>query len=181
MKSFGTSAPSAREALCRSLPGQDSDTPSTAPLSIRLGTPRDREVVQAIAAESMKEFGLVADFANLDRELGLFGAGSTATAAEFVAEKRGQVLGSLILVRIDPQSLKLCGFYVRADSRGCGAGRKLLAHAIAFAKAAGYRRISLETWSAMESALYLYRAFGWVPIRRLDPASGAEWLYLLEW
>lgn len=137
--------------------------------------------MQAIAAESMNEFGLIADFKNLDRELGMFGGESASTAAEFVAVKHGQVVGSLILARKDSESLKLCGFYVHASSRGCGAGRKLLEYAIGFAQNSGYRRILLETWSDMKSALYLYRSFGWTPAQRLDPTSGAEWLYVLEW
>ena len=157
------------------------ESSSTDSLTVRLGKPQDREVVQAIAAESMNEFGLVADFKNLDRELGMFGAGSASTAAEFVAEKHGQVVGSLILAQKDRESLKLCGFYVQANSRGCGAGRKLLEYAINFAESSGYRRILLETWSDMKSALHLYRSFGWVPAQRLDPTSGAEWLYVLEW
>lgn len=158
-----------------------SNLPCAEPLIIRRGTPQDREVVQAIAAESMNEFGLIADFKSLDRELGMFGAGLASTAAEFVAERHGQVVGSLILAQKDPESLKLCGFYVRENSRGCGAGRKLLECAINFAKDFGYRRILLETWSDMKSALHLYRSFGWAPSRRLDPTSGAEWLYVLEW
>ncbi|MCD6740311.1 GNAT family N-acetyltransferase [Klebsiella pneumoniae] len=129
----------------------------------------------------MKEFGLIADFKNLDRELGMFGGESVSTAAEFVAENRGKVIGSVILARKDSESLKRCGFYVHATSRGCGAGRKLLECAIGFAKSSGYRRILLETWSDMKSALHLYRSLGWVPAQRLDPTSGAEWLYVLEW
>lgn len=62
--------------------------------------------------------------------------------------------------------------------RGRGAGKAMLAHLIAVARARGYRRLSLETGTqpAFEPATRLYLAAGFVPCApfadyRLDPNS----------
>jgi ribosomal protein S18 acetylase RimI-like enzyme len=85
-----------------------------------------------------------------------------------------EVVGSLILSRMDEQTLKLSAFYVYEASRGQGVGRCLLREAVAIGAARGYRRIYLETWEKMTAAVRLYTAFGWRRGERLAPASGAE-------
>lgn len=147
---------------------------------LRRATVADGPAVRQIAAQAMTEFGLIPDFDGLDAALGHIGEGAPDALAEWVAELDARVVGSLIVLRSDtPHLVKLTGFYVDGATRGAGVGRQLLAHAIAHARDAGVRIIDLETWDRMTSAVHLYRSFGWQPLTRLDPASGAEWQYRL--
>lgn len=160
------------------------DTPPSpmAQLIVREGLPSDRGRVQEIAALAMRSFDIEPDFANLDRDLGRFGdvdAEPDATVY-LVAQWGAEVVGSLILSRMDEQTLKLSAFYVDAACRGQGVGRRLLREAVATGAARGYRRIYLETWGKMTAAVRLYTAFGWRRGERLAPASGAEWSYVLD-
>lgn len=150
------------------------------PILIRRGVLEDRPAVQSIALESMKQFGLTADFHGLDVELGIFGSGSSSVFLELVAEMCGQVVGSVILAEEGMRTLKLCGFYVKTCFRGCGVGRSLLFSAVNQSKKYGYNGIFLGTCSNMHSALHLYHSFGWSRIGRSDPKSGTEWRYFLR-
>lgn len=149
-------------------------------LTVREAVPADRGRVHQIASHAMRSFGLEPDFAHLDRDLGNFGDADAGATVYLVAQSATQVVGSLILSRIDAQTLKLSAFYVDAACRGQGAGRRLLHEAVAIGAARGYRRIYLETWEKMAAAVRLYTAFGWLRAERLAPESGAEWSYVLD-
>ena len=156
-------------------------TPSqTAQLIVREGLQADRGRVQEIAAVAMRSFDIEPDFADLDRDLGRFGDTEAGSALYLVAQWGAEVVGSLILSRMDEQTLKLSAFYVDAACRGQGVGRHLLREAVATGAARGYRRIYLETWDKMTAAVRLYTAFGWRRGERLQPESGAEWSYVLD-
>lgn len=153
-----------------------------AQLIVREGLPSDRGRVQEIAALAMHSFDIEPDFANLDRDLGRFGdvEAQPDSTVYLVAQWGAEVVGSLILSRMDEQTLKLSAFYVDAACRGQGLGRRLLREAIATGGARGYRYIYLETWDKMTAAVRLYTTFGWRRGERLAPASGAEWSYVLD-
>jgi putative acetyltransferase len=59
--------------------------------------------------------------------------------------------------------------YLDASLRGRGMGRQLLALALDHARAAGFRRMELETNHAMVAAIALYQGAGFEEI----PAGGA--------
>lgn len=149
-------------------------------LLIRPAVPGDRARAHAIAGQAMQAYGLVPDFDGLDADLGQFGLPSPSTVANLAAVRGDGLIGMLVLSRLDAHTAKLSGFYVDAAARGGGAGRALLRHAIALCQAQDYRRIYLETWSAMAAAVSLYEAHGWRRQRRLPAASGAEWSYVLD-
>lgn len=160
----------------------DTGTTKTAPLIVREGVLADRGRVQEIASGAMRSFGIEPDFADLDRDLGRFGDvdGESGATVYLVAQSGAEVVGSLILSRMDEQTLKLSAFYVDAACRGQGVGRRLLMEAVATGAACGYRHIYLETWEKMTAAVRLYTAFGWRRGERLAPETGAEWSYVLD-
>ena len=160
----------------------DSSPSPTARLTVRKAVLADRGRVQEIASSAMRSFDIEPDFADLDRELGRFGDvdGESGAAVHLVAQSGAAVVGSLILSRMDEQTLKLSAFYVDAACRGQGVGRRLLREAVATGAARGYRRIYLETWEKMTAAVRLYTAFGWRRGERLAPETGAEWSYVLD-
>lgn len=80
----------------------------------------------------------------------------------FVAERAGEVVGAVFCVDAGQGVAKLRLLHVDAGERGTGLGRRLVRDCIAFARAAGYRRMTLWTNSVLVAARQLYEAEGFV-------------------
>jgi DNA-binding MarR family transcriptional regulator/N-acetylglutamate synthase-like GNAT family acetyltransferase len=78
----------------------------------------------------------------------------------WIAERDGQRLGCVFLVKISRRVAKLRLFLVEPDGRGMGIGRRMVSELLTFARASGYHTVRLWTQSCLLAARHIYAEFG---------------------
>lgn len=125
-----------------------------------------------------EEYGLDPTFEALVAEIGaaFVRDHDPAREAAWVAEASGAITGSIFVVAGDAgEEAKLRLLYVEPSARGQGTGGRLVAEAVAFARAAGYRRMTLWTTNLLLAARRLYEREGFrLAAREARPMFGRE-------
>lgn len=78
----------------------------------------------------------------------------------WVAEADGRLVGCIGILGREDGAAQLRWFLVDPSTRGQGLGRRLIAEALDFCRAAGYRSVYLWTVNGLEAAAKLYREAG---------------------
>jgi putative acetyltransferase len=137
----------------------------------------DDHVIAEIIRTVMTEHGAVGPgFAIVDPEVSCMSQAYAdhiePPARYFVLARSGEVIGGAGFAPLaggDPAVCELRKMYLRPTVRGAGLGRRLLAHLLDQARAAGYARCYLETMATMLRARALYESVGF---ERLSCALG---------
>ena len=115
-----------------------------------------------------REHGFDATFeAYVAEPLARFALAASPRERIWIAERHGELVGSVAVVAESRETAQLRWFLVAPDARGEGLGQRLLEEAIAFARAEGYRRMILWTVAGLEAAGRRYAAAGFVRTRQL--------------
>jgi DNA-binding MarR family transcriptional regulator/GNAT superfamily N-acetyltransferase len=100
----------------------------------------------------------------------------------WIAEKDGEMVGSVFLVRKANTVARLRLLFVEPSARGLGIGSRLIDECVHFAKQAGYRRITLWTQSELDAARRLYKKAGFaLTAKKAHDSFGRKHLVAETW
>jgi molybdopterin-guanine dinucleotide biosynthesis protein A/predicted GNAT family acetyltransferase len=122
----------------------------------------------SLVSDTLPEFGFGAD-PELDPDLEDPGGYYVAL---WIAERDGEVVGSVALRDLGDGALELKRMYLRPAERGRGLGKRLLTTALDGARERGATMIRLDTSERMETAQALYEAYGFRRVPGHAPRQG---------
>lgn len=98
--------------------------------------------------------------------------------ALYLARADGQDAGCIGLRRLDERRCEMKRLYVRPAFRGHGIAHTLVETILADARALGYRQMFLDTLPFLDTAIAMYRRFGFIDIPRYNDSPLDNTVYL---
>ncbi|MCI8860267.1 MAG: GNAT family N-acetyltransferase [Lachnospiraceae bacterium] len=96
----------------------------------------------------------------------------------YLAYEEGELAGCIGLRKIDSQNSEMKRLYVRPQFRGKHIGDQLIEKIIADAKEIGYSYMLLDTLPFLESAIYLYKKYGFYEIESYNDSPMSTSIYM---
>jgi DNA-binding MarR family transcriptional regulator/N-acetylglutamate synthase-like GNAT family acetyltransferase len=142
-------------------------SPAVSPTLATLRVPRPGDmgwVVQSHGALYAGEYGFDSSFEALVAEIVAKFLNSFDASRErcWIADIDGAQAGSVFLVRQSDEVAKLRLLLVDPTGRGQGLGQRMVGECISFARACGYRKMTLWTQSVLLAARKIYQQTGFV-------------------
>src|SRR5882724_13239953 len=135
----------------------------------------DIDTIRRLFHEYLEWLGVDLSFQNFEEEVaGLPGDYAPPSGRLLIAD----AAGCIALRRLDDEICEMKRLFVRPEFRGSGLGRRLALAILDGARAAGYRRIRLDTLPQMGAAHQLYESLGFSEIGpyRHNPIAGTRFL-----
>ena len=143
--------------------------------------PDEVAIVRVLFEEYAAGLGIDLDFQGFEAELaGLPGKYAPPAGRLLLANAGPEIAGCIGLRPLAGDTCEMKRLYLRPAFRGQGLARLLVAALLAEARAAGYRRICLDTLPTMRDAVKLYESLGFRDIAPYchNPVPGARFLGL---
>jgi putative acetyltransferase len=138
-------------------------------IAIRPYEARDHAAVVGLVRDVLTEYGFAFQVGGVEEDLAEIGGRYGGERGGFwVAEMDDEVVGTVAIRPKDGTTCELKRLYLRPTKRGAGLGQALYAHAEAFAHAAGYERIWLDSSRRFTKAHRLYERNGFALIEQID-------------
>ncbi len=140
--------------------------------------PRDVEIVRTLFHEYATSLGFDLGFQGFADELAtLPGKYAVPTGGLFLARRLDAAAGCVAFRPLKDGDCEMKRLYVRPAARGEKLGRRLAEQVCDSARAAGYRRICLDTIDSMREAITLYESLGFHEIAPyvFNPIAGAKY------
>jgi DNA-binding MarR family transcriptional regulator/N-acetylglutamate synthase-like GNAT family acetyltransferase len=99
----------------------------------------------------------------------------------WIAERDGETMGSVFLVRQSKTTAKLRLLLVEPKARGLGIGARLVSECVRFARQAGCKKIVLWTQSELRAARHIYEKAGFQLVRKQPHHSWGKDLVAETW
>ncbi len=124
-------------------------------------TIEDTDNIRALFREYQQWLGVDLCFQGFEEELTtLPGKYAPPDGAILLAVENDEIIGCVAIRPITEQQAELKRLYLRSAYQGQGIGKQLFHKAMSRAKTIGYQSVVLDTLPTMQSALYLYQAYG---------------------
>ena len=147
--------------------------------TIRQAVNDDCAAVRELVFGVLREHGLEPDGNTTDADLYDIEAGYRDGWFVVAEGEDGAIIGSAGIYRLDEQTCELRKMYLAPAARGCGLGKHLLELSLKAARELGFRRVTLETASALQDAIRLYTRYGFRPFTPEHLAARADCAYFL--
>lgn len=131
------------------------------PESYVLRAPKPGDIMLAVSRQTRvycEEYGWNGEFEVMAAEIAMQFARNFDPKWErcWIAERGGEVIGSIFLLKQSDEVAKLRMLYVDAAARGLGLGKRLVEACIAQARTFGYKRMTLWTNDILSAARHIY-------------------------